>query len=463
MRSARTLGLIAAAFAAVALLIPAPRAHATHVACGDVITTDTVLDADLDCPSASAPGLVIGAPEIRLDLNGHLLDGVLRNEGFDDVTVANGQIAQELRLEGVLRNRILHIDLTEGFRDSGEPSVWAGSSDSQFLGLSGATEASVLFQFDEHAARNLVADGSRLRINGNGTENRFKRMRDTNLDLYGLRHVASHGEGGQITVIGHEHQVLHNRLSWLLFVRGNSNRIAGNTIATDGVAISVLGTTSNVIEGNRIVAQSTAFDSAITLAGVTGAVIRSNAISGRSDLGADPATRPSGIAIQGGSGNAVARNAISGRAHGVLLAGTVDNAVTGNVVKDVLDSGIYLYVSDSNLISGNKIARAAGNGVSLALSADQNQIVDNRSKRNVLDGIAVLAARGTGNLISGNDVRRNGDDGIDVDPTGNTLTRNAAHRNLDWGIEAVTGTIDGGGNRARHNGQPAQCLNMSCG
>jgi hypothetical protein len=48
-------------------------ALANHVTCGDVITTDTTLDSDLlDCPGH---GIVIGAPGITLDLNGHTVDG----------------------------------------------------------------------------------------------------------------------------------------------------------------------------------------------------------------------------------------------------------------------------------------------------------------------------------------------------------------------------------------------------
>jgi hypothetical protein len=39
------------------------------VSCGDVITADTTLDSNLvDCPSN---GIVIGADDITLDLNGH--------------------------------------------------------------------------------------------------------------------------------------------------------------------------------------------------------------------------------------------------------------------------------------------------------------------------------------------------------------------------------------------------------
>ena len=42
-----------------------------------------------------------------------------------------------------------------------------------------------------------------------------------------------------------------------------------------------------------------------------------------------------------------------------------------------------------------------------------------------------------------------------------TLTGNRADRNADLGIEAVEGVVDGGGNRARHNGDPRQCLSVS--
>jgi hypothetical protein len=39
---------------------------------------------------------------------------------------------------------------------------------------------------------------------------------------------------------------------------------------------------------------------------------------------------------------------------------------------------------------------------------------------------------------------------------------NTANRNHDLGIEAVPGVIDGGGNKASGNGNPAQCLNVVC-
>ena len=54
------------------------------------------------------------------------------------------------------------------------------------------------------------------------------------------------------------------------------------------------------------------------------------------------------------------------------------------------------------------------------------------------------------------------DDGFDVESRTTKLSRNRAARNGDLGIEAVRGVIDGGGNIARHNGDPRQCKNIVC-
>jgi hypothetical protein len=45
---------------------------------------------------------------------------------------------------------------------------------------------------------------------------------------------------------------------------------------------------------------------------------------------------------------------------------------------------------------------------------------------------------------------------------GNVLRRNRAHRNSALGMNAAPGTIDGGGNSARNNGDPRQCVGVVC-
>jgi hypothetical protein len=77
------------------------------------------------------------------------------------------------------------------------------------------------------------------------------------------------------------------------------------------------------------------------------------------------------------------------------------------------------------------------------------------------DGIRVEPGA-AGTLLRANVATRNGDDGIDVDSPATTVTANVANDNVDLGIEAVAGVTDGGGNRARGNGNPAQRVGVAC-
>jgi hypothetical protein len=53
------------------------------------------------------------------------------------------------------------------------------------------------------------------------------------------------------------------------------------------------------------------------------------------------------------------------------------------------------------------------------------------------------------------------DDGIDVDSAATTLTRIPRCASWDRGVEAFAGVTDGGRNKARGNGNPAQCTNIT--
>jgi parallel beta-helix repeat protein len=67
-----SLGLIAV-LGLAGIVVGGESAFARPLACGDTITADTTLDSDLiDCPNN---GIVIGADDITLDLNGHMIDG----------------------------------------------------------------------------------------------------------------------------------------------------------------------------------------------------------------------------------------------------------------------------------------------------------------------------------------------------------------------------------------------------
>ncbi len=70
-------------------------------------------------------------------------------------------------------------------------------------------------------------------------------------------------------------------------------------------------------------------------------------------------------------------------------------------------------------------------------------------------------------LITRNQVNGATSDGIQLlgPSTGletSVVTGNRAFGNGNYGIAAVPGTIDGGGNRAAGDGGPVQCLNIAC-
>jgi hypothetical protein len=68
-----SLAVIVAFAGAGAAVLDGGVALASHVSCGDTVTADTTLDSDLvNCPNN---GIVIGADNITLDLNGHTIDG----------------------------------------------------------------------------------------------------------------------------------------------------------------------------------------------------------------------------------------------------------------------------------------------------------------------------------------------------------------------------------------------------
>jgi parallel beta-helix repeat protein len=323
----------------VFLLVAAGQAFATHVNCGDTITQSTTLDSDLlNCPG---DGIVIGADNITLDLNGHLIDGtgfptsgagVDNNAGHDGVTVTGGRIQEfvgGVQSTGADNGLITRLTVTR----------------------------SAFTAYLQYSDGNLVS-----------------------------RNV---GEG-PITLI----------------FDSDANLIERNTLSTrssPGVAI---------------------------IAGF-------------------PQTTP--------DHNRIERNTISGAFEGIGVSGATDTTVERNDVSDAR-FGIDVAASRTRVVQ-NTVSNSRV-GISLG-QAFETELVKNDVRDSTGDGISVgSAAHDT--LLDQNTANRNGDDGIDVESTPTTLTKNTANDNADLGIEAVLGVTDGGGNKARGNGNAAQCVNVEC-
>lgn len=150
-----------------------------------------------------------------------------------------------------------------------------------------------------------------------------------------------------------------------------------------------------------------------------------------------------GITLGPSSRTVVAHNRIVGGSDGIRVEKGHDNLVAANLVVGTGHVGITLGIHDPFIGGANNVVRA------------------NVIRRSRVDGIVVVQ-KDRHSVLIGNLVTRSADDGFDVDSPTTTLTANRARRNADLGIEAVFGVIDGGGNLASGNGDPLQCLNVTC-
>ncbi len=93
----KTLHLALGMLPLFAFVLLMPVESKAQVSCGDTITQDTVLTADLTCPEGSGPAIDIAASDITLDLGGHTISGHTPGIGVfalgqEGLTIRNGTI-----------------------------------------------------------------------------------------------------------------------------------------------------------------------------------------------------------------------------------------------------------------------------------------------------------------------------------------------------------------------------------
>jgi parallel beta-helix repeat protein len=377
-------------------------AWAKPLSCGDTVTTDTTLRADLTgCP---AEGLLIGADRITLDLNGHTISGsfsgaagIDNSAGHDGVTIKNGTVRNftngVVLLEHATGNRVQRLTL-------------ASDNSSE-----GADNGVLIFDSDHNRIeRNSISGAGNGVFLGNTTDSTVDRNRVSGTDngvylLYADRNVV-------------KRNALSNLVETGIFVFNGADNVISDNGATGGEA---------------------------------------------------------GVFIEGD------RNAVSGNHLTHLTAVGIDilgdhNIVVGNSIADVLAGcdgcgvGISVDSGTGNLLAGNHVARTVLEGVLITTHpGDTPPTIGTVVRRNLVraagtDGIAVATDLGSGGpafvtdtLLKDNVVIGSAHDGIKVASVATTLTRNAASRNGNLGIEAVPGVTDGGGNHAFGNGNPLQC------
>jgi parallel beta-helix repeat protein len=190
-----------------------------------------------------------------------------------------------------------------------------------------------------------------------------------------------------------------------------------------------------------------------------------------------------GILIHEGSDtNVVAENTIAKNTNGIVLRNSAqDNLVQGNTITGNLEDGVAIKgpTSNRNVVRSNEVSsNGVGVHVCCGSSLDENQIIANTVVSNAGTGILVFDDHAQGTVVTDNVVRRNGfgqpldprkpgqyDDGIHVESpvsAWTTIANNASDQNADLGIEASGNIVDGGGNSAILNGDPAQCVGVVC-
>jgi nitrous oxidase accessory protein NosD len=385
------LALVVASFT----VLSSGQALASHVSCGDTITTNTTLDSNLvNCPNN---GIVIGADNITLDLNGHTIDGdatpvdpcpegascdvgVDNSAGHSGVTIEDGSIRQfsvgVLVTGGAARNRLHQLAVS----DTTDIGIFVADSTDSVIEKTSMSDPGVngLVLLDSQQA--LVA-----------------------------RNSVSGSTGYAVFMFGvDDSRIQHNKLDADQhgFLLGNSarNLVQHNAVSHTGGGIEVVeGATANRVEHNRF----------------------------------------TGILVGDASDNLIRHNLVAATyAFGIILDGAVRTRLERNIVTA---PGPAIIVTRLEAAVAPQDTIVSGNHVTSKFS----------------DGILVDSGA-TGTLLVRNLAIRSGDDGIDVDAPATTLTRNIANHNHDLGIEAVPGVIDGGGNHAAGNGNPAQCINIDC-
>jgi parallel beta-helix repeat protein len=257
----------------------------------------------------------------------------------------------------------------------------------------------------------------------------------------------------------------HNVLGGMLLIaspgaRIEDNSISDNGLATDQAGLIVFDSGEVRIDQNSVRDNG---DIGMFLIGLGDSRIEKNSVSGNPEAGM----------ILDGAGNEVSRNRWSRNGDGIVVSGD-GNTVAGNHVSDAIGCedgcgfGISLEGGQGNVISNNVVTRAREADIRVADFEDEGgpAAIGNVVRRNLIldagvDGVLVESTA-TDTLVERNLAIGAGDDGIDVDSAATTVTRNLALRNSDFGIEAVAGVIDGGGNKVRRNGNPAQCLGVAC-
>jgi parallel beta-helix repeat protein len=330
---------------------PATSKLPSEVSCGDTIVADTILDRDLvDCPSN---GIVIGADNITLDLNGHTITGDgerfkgcgsrefcdtgVVNDGHDGITLRDGSVRGFFAgvFVGKARdNRVLRVS----------------SSGNKYFGFVIAESVRSVVR-DSSGNNNPVPDGDGIGVFASRhlriVNNSFRR---NDLGMHVKDSTDIRIEGNRFERNAHMGIVME----------ADRNEVRGNHCARNRDHCIAVGGSRNVIVGNR--------------------ANRDNA----------------GIAIDEGRSNVVARNVVlRARRDGIRLGwvdppiGGIATVIRSNVVRDSGRDAFVVSRYDRHSVLRGNLAIAAGDD-GFDVNSPSAKLRNNRAIRNAELGIEAV-------------------------------------------------------------------------
>jgi parallel beta-helix repeat protein len=341
--------LIGAAALAAGMCVGAGQAQASHVACGDTITADTTLDSDVtNCPNN---GIVIGADDVALDLNGHVVDG--------DGTEFAGCPKDELCDVGVANDGHAGVIVRDGsVREFGVGVLVGGARKNRVVKISSSGHTSFGAVFGD-STRSVIRRSSLS------------------------RNIAPEGDG--IGLFGSDHiRIVHNEIRrnpgpGIHVFDSKKNLVRKNVFSSNGPAISLEGSDRNKVRRNRVVRGV-----GIIVAPGNQNVIARNRVSRALDS----------IAIDKGGGNRVVGNVVRrARKVGIRLGfpgfGGGNNSVRGNLVRRSRGDGFLVSNEDNGSVLKRNVARR-NEGDGFDIGSDSATLTRNRALRNGELGIEAV-------------------------------------------------------------------------
>jgi parallel beta-helix repeat protein len=220
------------------------QAQAAPVRCGDTITADTTLDGDLlDCPNN---GIVIGADDITLNLNGHTIDGddtlvdPCPEDEFCDVGVANDGHNGVRITNGTMREFAFGVFLF-GARANGLSDL--STVENVFSGI-------------------LLVQTARTKVRGSFTSRNAGPDSGVGITLFESHNntianntAVDNAELGIHLILSNHNYVGHNRVSDNpedgIILQGDRNRIVGNRVVRNSITITLF--TNNAHAAGNVV------------------------------------------------------------------------------------------------------------------------------------------------------------------------------------------------------------------